>query len=58
MIFWAIVVFVLGILGLVHEMTMITRGIPIFGESISIVMMLVALGMLSTLKHQKNKEKK
>jgi hypothetical protein len=58
MIFWAIIVFVLGILGLVHEMTMITRGIPIFGEAISIVMMLVALGMLSTLKHQKNKEKK
>ena len=52
---WALVVFLMGIVGLIHETTMITRGIPIFGQATSVVLMLVALGMCYTA-HRRDKE--
>lgn len=56
MVFWAIIVFLLGVVGLFHEITEINFGVPIFAEAISIVLMLVSLGMLYTALRQNKKE--
>ena len=55
MIFWAIVVFVLGLVGILHECCMVWGDIPIFGEATSVVLMLVALGMLFSSRKKKAK---
>jgi hypothetical protein len=59
MLFWIIVVFFLGLLGLVHEAFLINYGIPLFAEATSVCLMLVALGMLFSYNKQcKGKSKK
>ncbi len=54
--FWAIVVFIIGIVGLLHECFLLSRGIPLFEEATSVVLMLVALGGLLSL-HKKHAKK-
>ncbi|RKZ31222.1 hypothetical protein DRQ36_02900 [bacterium] len=61
MVFWPIVIFLLGLVGLIHEITYFTSGIPIFeqffGEMTSIIIMLVALGMFYSLHRHRKQEK-
>lgn len=57
MLFWIIVVFLLGLIGLVHEAFLINYGIPLFAEATSVCLMLVALGMLLSY-HKQQKVKK
>ncbi len=57
MLFWIIVVFLLGLIGLVHEAFLINFGIPLFAEATSVCLMLVALGMLLSF-HKQQKVKK
>lgn len=59
MVFWTIVVFILGIIGVVHEVFLVNYSIPIFGEATSVCLLLVALGMFYTHhKELKSKQKK
>ena len=54
MILWTIVVFALGLFGLLHEVWLIEYSIPILAEATSVAIMLIALGMFySQLKHSK-----
>ncbi len=45
MVYWFIVVFLLGFVGLLHEIFLIEYNIPVFAEATSVVIMLVAMGM-------------
>jgi small neutral amino acid transporter SnatA (MarC family) len=59
MLFWPIVVFLFGLIGLLEECSVFTFEIPLFGEAASIVLMLIALGMLYTAyRHAPKKDKK
>jgi len=57
MLFWIIVVFLLGLIGLVHEAFLITFGVPLFAEATSVCIMLVALGMLLSYHKQQKDDK-
>lgn len=57
MVFWMIVVFLLGLIGLVHEIFLVNYSIPIFGEATSVCIMLVALGMFYTYHKECGKKK-
>ncbi len=55
MIFWMIVVFVMGIIGLIHEIFLVSFNVPVFGEATSICLMLIALGMFYTYRRENKK---
>ncbi len=61
MLFWSIILFLLGLVGLIHQITKFASGIPIFadffGELTSILVMLIALGMLYSIYRHKRQEK-
>ena len=58
MIFWTIIVFLLGLFGLLHEIWLVEYGVPMFNTPISVAIMLIALGMFySQIKHKKDSEK-
>ncbi len=58
MIFWTIVVFITGLLGLVHEAWLINYKLPFFAEATSVSIMLIALGMLYSQLRSQTKKKK
>ncbi|GEM_PF-1422276 len=45
MIFWVIIVFILGLVGLVHEIFLIEYNVPFLAEATSVAIMLISLGM-------------
>jgi hypothetical protein len=54
MIIWTIVVFFLGLFGLLHEVWLVSHLEPILAIGTSVAIMLIALGMFySQLKHKK-----
>ncbi len=57
MVFWTVIIFIIGLLGLVHEAFLINYSIPLFGEATSVCIMLVALGMFCSLKKEGSKVK-
>ena len=56
MVFWTIVVFVLGLLGLLHEIWLVQYDIPFFAEGTAVAIMLVSLGMLYALLKRSHKK--
>jgi len=58
MVFWTIVVFILGLVGLLHEIFLVNYSIPIFGEATSVCLLLVALGMFYTHHREAKSSKK
>ena len=57
MTFWAIIVFILGVIGLIHEYSLASMGIPFYGEATSVCLMLASLGMFYTAWREKKKKK-
>lgn len=57
MVFWTIVVFILGLVGLIHEILLVNYSVPIFGEATSVCLLLVALGMFYTHHREKKSQK-
>jgi len=51
MLFWVIIVFLLGLAGLLSDVTEIQRNVPIIGYGTSVAIMLIALGMAYRLVH-------
>lgn len=51
MLIWVIIVFLLGLVGLLSDVTEIQRSIPIIGYGTSVAIMLIALGMAYRLIH-------
>jgi len=45
MLFWVIVVFFLGLVGLISDITEVQQSVPIIGYGVSVAVMLIALGM-------------
>lgn len=58
MIAWCIVVFILGLVGLLHEVFLLEYNIPIFAEATSVCIMLVAVGMMYAQHREQQKLKK
>lgn len=58
MIVWTIIVFALGLFGLLHEIWLVEHHEPILAIGTAVAIMLIALGMFYAQLRNRSKEKK